>query len=299
MQEEVEGEPFVFTSEALPDWSDPEAHEADRRARLEALSEVPSEQVVEIYGRRCLGSLFDHPLVQDGIDELSRTVEDPYALVEYVSDRLLETLTDYVTREAGPGARVLDVGAGSGSLANFQKGYSAYPETSFVAVDLAPEPPGLPSNVEFVQTDLHRFELGQREPFDIAYAFHVFEHVPAPERLMVRLRSLLRPGASSLVAIPNGRGLHDVLQHRWGGAACDHLNAFGRDGFVSLMESTGFVERACAPWRAHFNGLFGDVPLPGGRNLGELLQEVARDLDRMHGDTRLQYYGWLFLFEAS
>lgn len=287
---------MTFLSYELPDWTDENRHKDDMWQRLRALRVLDDREAPRVYGRRRLGSMVDHPYVRAQIEERLGQGWDPYDSIDDVSHRLLLWILDEALKEIGPEGRILDFGSGAGSLVNFQKAYSEL-ENPVVAVDLVDPGCEWPDNVRFVQSDLHDFEP-EGGLFDLALSLHVFEHTPDPGPLVAKMRSLLHPGGKALIAVPDGRGLHDLLQHQWGGRDCDHINSYTEDGFRALLEGGGFRVLEHTSWPAHFSIMYGGVTLPDGRSMGELLDATARAFDHVHGGTSLSCYGWLFVCEA-
>lgn len=291
---------MTFLSYTLPDWTDEDRHREDMWQRLRALRVLDDTEAPEVYGRRRLGSMLDHPYVRAQVEERLAKNWDAYDTIDDVSHRLLVWIFEEALGEIGPQGRILDFGSGAGSLVNFHKDYGEL-ENPVVAVDLVDPGCEWPSNVTFVQSDLHAFqaaEHGAADGFDLALSLHVFEHTPDPAPLVAKMRSLLRPGGKALIAVPDGRGLHDLLQHQWGGQDCDHINSYTEDGFRALLEGGGFRVLQHTSWPAHFSIMYGGVTLPDGRTLGELLDATAKAFDHVHGGTSLSCYGWLYVCEA-
>jgi SAM-dependent methyltransferase len=77
--------------------------------------------------------------------------------------------------------------------------------------------------------------------FDVACAFHVVEHLPAPRADLERLRAALRPGGALFVEVPNAQS---ILARRLGpGWPClglpYHVNQFGPRSLRALLERAG------------------------------------------------------------
>ncbi len=100
---------------------------------------------------------------------------------------------------AKPSGRLLDYGAGSGAFARFMAG------RGFEAVGLEPYSLGTTleeKNLRLVRAPLAKVKdsLGK---FDVITMWHVLEHLEQPVPLLQELRSMLAPGGSLVVSVPN------------------------------------------------------------------------------------------------
>ena len=263
-----------------------------RLRRLVALNRTSPE----VYAAQRLGSLADGSWARARVLERIERGDDPFDAIDDVSHAALAHLFDRALERTGPAGSILDWGSGNGSLANFHRDYTSLPNP-VVAVDATPPTVPLPSHVTFRQSDLHDFHW-DGPPFDMGLCLHVFEHVPEPEALARRFRSLLREGAMALFAVPDGRWAHDLLQHVWGGPDCDHVNSFTLASFDALLVEAGFERDQWTCWPAHFAIHYGEVELPDGRSLGEVLDGLARHFDRANGVPSFSCYGYALTYVA-
>ena len=99
-----------------------------------------------------------------------------------------------------PPGRILDLGCSDGQLAERLRASGHH----VTGVDLVAHP-GVKERVDrFVEADLDHgvpHEVG--ESFDVVLAADVLEHVRSPGRILEDVRSLLAPGGSVLVSVPN------------------------------------------------------------------------------------------------
>ena len=142
-----------------------------------------------------------------------------------------------------PGARLLDVGCGTGQrLRAFRaRGYDVH------GLDF------LPSVVEHLRTELgigatcgDLTRLDQLFPagsFDVVTAFQVVEHVHDARALLGRCFTVLRPGGWMVATIPMGDSLQaTILRERWCNVreAPRHLNLPSRVGLERACRLCGF-----------------------------------------------------------
>jgi SAM-dependent methyltransferase len=103
-------------------------------------------------------------------------------------------------RQLSPGARVADLGSGTGAFA-LRLADMGYRVT---ACDLVAENFGAGECTRFVQTDLDGDILpGEEGAFDALFALEILEHLENPRRCLRRAFELLRPGGRLIVSTPN------------------------------------------------------------------------------------------------
>jgi SAM-dependent methyltransferase len=265
---------------------------AELERRLERALRLQSVDV-EAYASARLGSMGSDPWVHAELERRWAEGWEERAAVDDVSHRVPARMFDLALERAGPAGTILDFGAGSGSLANFARDYTDVPNP-IVAVDrVGPRQP-FPPNVRTFVSDLHAFEW-DGAPFDLSLCLHVFEQVPDSPGLAAKLHSLLRRGGTALFAVSDGRWAHSLLKAIWKGDDYDDVHAYTLESFRAILEGAGFEIEEWACWPSYFSIHFGHVPLPGDRDLGTLLDELALWCDRVHGTTALSCYGYALL----
>jgi len=146
-------------------------------------------------------------------------------------------------RRAGlaPGARVLDVGAGTGRLVAdlAARGYAASGIEPAARSAAAAAAGGRGRTAARATIDDH-----SERDLDAIVLWHVLEHLDDPRPALRRLRGWLRPGGLLLVAVPNPGS----LQARIAGAAWMHWDAprhrvhLTPRGLRALLGATGFEQ---------------------------------------------------------
>lgn len=145
------------------------------------------------------------------------------------------------------GSRVLDVGCGTGVLAQFLAD-QCLAQITGVEPDLARAKQATQRGFQVHAGYLTRelvCEIGQ---FDVVLFADVLEHLPNPQAVLLVAREALKPGGSLIVAVPNVahwsvrlcllRGKFDY----WSIGIMDatHLRWFTAETIRSLLESAGF-----------------------------------------------------------
>ncbi len=122
----------------------------------------------------------------------------------HLEERTAPGLHDFLAREVlsryAPGARVVDLGAGSGALARRLADMGA----EVTACDQAPVRAG--PGVRFVPLDLDRpafSEVVGRRVWDLVVAVEVIEHLEAPLAFLREVAALLAPREVAVITTPN------------------------------------------------------------------------------------------------
>ena len=142
-----------------------------------------------------------------------------------------------ILRQHHAGNKIMDYGGGAGGFAFYlsKKGYdTTVIEPNKTARDSA-KSKGV---IAYKSID----ELPALEVFNVITLWHVLEHLPKPERVLINLRQLMKPKDVLVIAAPNFNSLDAKLyQKDW--AALDvprHLWHFTSQGLIPLVESLGF-----------------------------------------------------------
>jgi 2-polyprenyl-3-methyl-5-hydroxy-6-metoxy-1,4-benzoquinol methylase len=142
-----------------------------------------------------------------------------------------------------PGARLLDVGAGSGAFLRRMK------DLGWAVTGVEPDPAAAEGarsrhGLNVLSGGVEQL-LSSPERFDVITMSHVLEHVPDPAGLLRSVRSLLQPGGSVVVLTPNAGSLgRRMLGRRWRGLEVPrHLSLFTRRSLADVAGRAGFAVR--------------------------------------------------------
>jgi SAM-dependent methyltransferase len=199
------------------------------------------------------------------------------------------------------GARVLDLGAASGSFPNLR------PDLCVVRLDLKFDATGASGCL--VRGDAARLPFAGRA-FDLLIANHSLEHFVDLEAVVREMGRVAKPGAGLYVAVPDAGTATDRI-YRWIGRGGGHVNPFRTPAEIiePIERLTGLTHRATRDlyasltflnahnvrgWPRRKIWLFanGDE-----RFLAALLWSL-RTIDRVFG-SGLSRYGWEFHFGAA
>jgi SAM-dependent methyltransferase len=199
------------------------------------------------------------------------------------------------------GARVLDLGAASGSFPNLR------PDVCVVRLDL--EFPAAPVSGCPVRADAARLPFADHV-FDLVVSSHSLEHFVALDAVLREIGRVAKPGAGLYVAVPDAGTFTDRI-YRWIGRGGGHVNAFRNPAEVIAL-----VERCTGLAHRSTRDLYASLTFLNARNtrgwprrkiylfangderfLAALLWTL-RTLDRVFA-TGLSRYGWEFHFGAA
>jgi SAM-dependent methyltransferase len=191
---------------------------------------------------------------------------------------------DFVDRTAklGPGARVLEVGAGSVYTAKALVASGAVAE--YVIVDPGIHEDSTDSRISVRRTYFDA-DPTPRRYFDLVIAINCFEHIEDPVKFLDDARRVLRDNGRIILVFPDItqqflRGDLNVILH-------EHLNYFSFETAAALFERQGFriVARETRADRQYFTlepatepGALGAIPVD--RALTQVPQTFWRSLER-------------------
>jgi SAM-dependent methyltransferase len=162
-----------------------------------------------------------------------------------------------------PGARVLDVGCGSGAvLESLSERFEAYgTDTSQLAIDLSRKR-GLTNAFRCTLATFPRAELR----FDLTTLLDVIEHVDDDLTVLREVHQYLKPGGWALVTVPAYQflwGPHDLVNH--------HKRRYTRGGLRRVLQAAGFEVRLLS----YFNSILFPAALAAWA--GEKLTGIGAD----------------------
>ena len=200
-----------------------------------------------------------------------------------------------------PGARVLDLGARTGSFSTPRT------DLSVVRLDLDAPPPG--ASGAYVRADAARLPFGDG-CFDAIVANHSLEHFTDLESSVREIGRVVKPGGRLYVSVPDAGTFADRV-YRWLSRGGGHVNAFRRpeDVIGPVEKWTRLAHRSTTLLFSSFSFLnsrnFTARPPRrialfafGNERFLVWFTWALRSLDRAMG-TRLSVYGWAFRFGGS
>jgi 2-polyprenyl-3-methyl-5-hydroxy-6-metoxy-1,4-benzoquinol methylase len=155
-----------------------------------------------------------------------------------------------------PGARILDLGCGTGNLLTW---VTRHPELAAVGVDGSPSQleiarRNLP-NVEFVCSDGLEYLRDNPDAFDGIFCTDVLEHIPGTDlciEWVQTARAALRPGGFFVCRGPNAASITGGYSRY---IDLTHERAFTEKSILQLLDAGGLADGRVLPIRAgHFAG---------------------------------------------
>jgi SAM-dependent methyltransferase len=157
-------------------------------------------------------------------------------------NRVLLTVLAPLGRRMLAGARVLEIGCGTGNTLRVLE--QACPTALVVGMDLFAE--GLQYARRETRAHLlqGRAEAAPfRTPFDLIGLFDVLEHIDRDAAALVAIRDLLAPGGHLVLTVPARRSLWSDVD-----VAARHARRYERDELVARLDTAGFDVRYVTPF---------------------------------------------------
>ena len=210
--------------------------DAPQSGLLQALKASVDDALLHDDERRLPGILAKRARAEGWADTVAGDMERHYS-----PGRTWETLARSLTRLVDPGD-VLDIASGDGVLAELL----APRARAIVCVDASPRVVGAARdrlknfpNVEVLEGDMHRLDLGERR-FDLVLLMHALTYSEQPAAVVAEAARLLRPGGR-LLAATLARHAHRTTVEPF-----DHRNlGFLPDELCGFAEAAGLVVASC------------------------------------------------------
>ncbi len=195
---------------------------------------VFEKERLPFYRCRACGFLFALPLVNPNLHNHIDDYEPAY--LDYLREtrndaRNLERVFDWVARYGdGKGARLLDVGSGSGKLVRYFRrrsveAFGLEPSAALYREFLAGEP-------HFYEQTIDSFaasSAGRGQQFDFVTAIDVIEHIQNPHSFFLGVAKLLKPDGHLFVTVPDaGSALARIAGKAWHHFNKYHLSYFSK-----------------------------------------------------------------------
>jgi len=208
-----------------------------------------------------------------------RRIQSRYKdLPEFTSEGLHARAFELFRRHVPAGARVLDLGSGSGAWA--QRLHDA----SYAVAACDAEPPEGQFPFSYLRVDLDG-DFGEkfaRSEFDAVSVIEVIEHLENPRHLFRQIGSLLRKGGVILLTTPNASGLYSRLRFFFTGEMSMFTDeAYAASGHITPLTAWQlekiFAENGVQVLERRFH----DAPFLPPRVLGDLAKIAAWAVFRM------------------
>jgi 2-polyprenyl-3-methyl-5-hydroxy-6-metoxy-1,4-benzoquinol methylase len=205
---------------------------------------------------------------KSSVAQLMRHFEQCYR--EWVNQGHVRFLERCAQGNGTGGRSLLDIGCGNGTFLHLARARGFIPhgmDMSEQAVAIARDQYGL---------DVRQGEIGgdawQGRRFDFVTLFHVLEHLPEPEAALQFIRTLLAPGGSLIVQVPNAASLQArVFKGRWYGLDVPrHIINFTPESLRLLLERSGYEVRSTCRFSLR------DNPASLASSLAPVLDPIGR-----------------------
>lgn len=154
-------------------------------------------------------------------------------------------------------ARILEIGAGGGTVVNLLKTKGGYSRVT--GVEPSQKFARFAQRQYGIQLINCGFEnLRANRQYQVVLALDVIEHVVSPKQFMKKLNALLVRGGIGIISTPNlGSWLARLLGWRWWHVRPPHLYYFNSRNFALLAERWGLsvIDKRFFTWRLPFNYL--------------------------------------------
>lgn len=208
-----------------------------------------------------------------GEESITNKIEAPY-----------EPLFDILGPRVGPDSRVLEIGSGYGGALNRLKqmgvGTLRGIEASAKRQEVCRDRLGLDVSLVTAEKMEGVDAIAGAAPYDVAFSWHVIEHVVDLDKAFAAIARLLRPGGLFVIGVPNFEHEHLVYLAHF----LPHIHCFTPYSLTLLLARHGLaVEYIDDQIRAIARRVEGPVelpPRPAKLDVADVLvSKMARDID--------------------
>lgn len=216
----------------------------DTPAAARAVRDTPEFQGSTYWQCRACGSIFLWPLPAEEENAAFESAESAQAL-DFADEKRVNLLQRRLDLAGKPsaGARLLDVGCGTGALLEL----AARDGWAVTGIEMSPPLAALAREklpgAQIFEADLLSPHLPDFPPFQAVLALDILEHVLDPRAALARLHSWTAPGGRLVLHTPNAASLRSRLhQGRWNMLIPEyHFHLFTARALTQMLLDTGFT----------------------------------------------------------
>lgn len=161
-------------------------------------------------------------------------------VLNFYQEAIDEFIINEVKKEAKPGSKILDAGAGSVRYKKYFQDYVYLTQDSKQYKD--PEGKFEYGAIDYI-SDIVNMPV-QKNSFDIIICTEVLEHIPRPDLAIKEFSRILKPGGRLYLTAPLTSGIHQPPYHYYGG--------FSKYWYIKYLNEYGFGDISVTPKKKFF-----------------------------------------------